>query len=92
MAKEENSNYASLINHDTMLQNYELNLKKLKDIWIADSGASSHMKNNISGHRNQEKIKPRINVGSRACVSSIIMCDLNSTAILEDEKETNIIL
>ena len=81
VAKEENSDDVSLINYDTMLQNYELNLKNLKDIWIADSGASCRMTNNISGLRNQEKINTRIKVGSRAYVSSTIKGDLYVTAI-----------
>ena len=37
VTKEENSNDVLLINYDTMLQNYKLNLKNLKGIWIADS-------------------------------------------------------
>ena len=92
VTKEENSNDVSLINYDTMLQNYELNLQNLKDIWIADSGASSHMTNDISGLRNQEKINARIKVGSRAYVSSTIKGDLYGTAISKDRKETKIIL
>ena len=56
-----------------MLQNKELNLcENLKDIWIADSGVSSHMTNDISGLRNQENIHARIKIGSRAYVNSII--------------------
>ena len=50
VTKEENSNEVLLINCDTMLQNYKLNLSKnLEDIWIADSGVTSHMINDISG-------------------------------------------
>ena len=53
VAKEENSDDVSLINYDTMLQKYELILtKNLKDVWIIDSGASSHMTNDISELRN----------------------------------------
>ena len=53
VTKEQNSDDVSLINYDTMLHNYKLSLsKKLKVIWIADSGASSHMTNDISGLRN----------------------------------------
>ena len=44
VAKEENRDDESLINDDTMLQNYELNLKNLKDIWIVHSGSSSRLK------------------------------------------------
>ena len=63
----------------------------MKDIWIADSGVSSHTIFDISGIRNQEKINARINVGSGAYVSSTIKGELYGTAIPEDGKETNII-
>ena len=77
MTKEENSNDVSLINYDTMLQNYKLSLSKnLKDIWIAESGLSSHMTNDFSGLRNHEKNDARIKVGSGAYVSSMIKGDL----------------
>ena len=92
MVKDEISNDVSLINNDTMLQNYKLNLKNLIDIWIADSVVSSHMTNVISGLRNQEKINARIKVSSGAYVSSTIKGDLYGIAISKDGKETNTIL
>ena len=59
---------------------------------MADSGASSHMTNDISGLRNQKKMNARIKIGSRAFASSFIKGDLYGTAISEDKKEANIIL
>ena len=50
VVKEENSDDVSLINYNTMLQNYKLSLKNLG---IADSGGSSHMTKIICGLRNQ---------------------------------------
>ena len=63
MAKDKNRNDVSLIIYGTMLQNYKLSLPKdLKDIWIADSGASSYITNGISELRNQEHLNARIKI------------------------------
>ena len=63
------NNYAedkvALINKIPVVENKNLSLNEIrKDIWIADSGASSHMTNDVSGLINHRKINLKVKIGN----------------------------
>ena len=66
-----------LINEMPVVENKNLGLNEIrKDIWIADSGASSHMTNDVSGLINQRQINSKVKVGSGEYVEAQVIGDL----------------
>ena len=56
-----------------------------KDVWIADSGASSLMTNTLQGMCNQCKISSKVKIGSREYMDANIIGDMSGMAIQKDE-------
>ena len=78
------NNYAedkvALINKMPVVENKKLGLNEIrKDIWIADSGASSYMTNDISGLINQRNINSKVKIGIRDYVEAQVIGDLSGT-------------
>ena len=78
------NNYAedkvALINKMPVVENKKLGLNEIrKDIWIADSGASSYMTNDISGLINQRNINSKVKIGIRDYVEAQVIGDLRGT-------------
>ena len=63
-----------------------------KEVWIADSGASSHITITLQGMYNQHKISSKVKIGSREYVDENIMGDVPGIAIEKDGTKKDITL
>ena len=82
-----------LINKMPTIKNEETGLNEIRNnIWIADSGASSHMTNNASGLFNTRKIQSKDKIGSGDYVEAELIGSLKGIAKQKDGKETPITL
>ena len=63
-----------------------------EDVWIADSGASSHMTNTLQGMYNQRKISSKVKNGSREYVEANIIGDISGIATQKDGTKKDITL
>ena len=63
-----------------------------EDVWIADSGASSHMTNTLQGMYNQRRISSKVKIGSGEYIEANIIGDVSGIAIQKDGTKTNITL
>ena len=63
-----------------------------EDVWIADSGASSHMTNTLQGIYNHRRISSKVKIGSSKYVDANIICDVSDIAIQKDGTKTDITL
>ena len=81
----------ALINKMPVVENKNLGLNEIrKEIWIADSGASSHMTNDVSGLINQRKINSKVKIGSREYIEAQVIGDLRGTVKQLDGTKTPI--
>ena len=64
----------------------------LEDVWITDSGASSHMINTLQGMYNQCRISSKVKIGSSKYVEANIIGDVSGIAIQKDGTKTDITL
>ena len=63
-----------------------------EDVWIADSGASSHMTNTLQGMYNQRKISSKVKIVRGEYVEANIIGDVSDIAIQKDgtKKDSNV--
>ena len=71
------------------MRNEESRQNKIRNnVWIADSGASSHMTNDERGLINTRKIQSKVKIGSRDYVEAELIGDLRGAAKQKNGKET----
>ena len=76
-----------------VVENKNLGLNEIrKDIWIADSRATSHMINAVSGLINQRKINSKVKIGSGEYIKAQVIEDLRGKVKQLDGTETPIFL
>ena len=63
-----------------------------EEVWIADSGASSHMTNTLQGMYNQRRISSKLKIGSGEYVEANIIGDVSGMAIQKDGTKKDITL
>ena len=63
-----------------------------EDVWIADSGASSHITNTLQGMYNQLKISSKGKIGSGEYVDANIIGDISGIEIQKDGTKKDITL
>ena len=63
-----------------------------EDIWIADSGASSHMTNTLQGMYNQRRISLKVKIGRGEYIDANIIGDMSGIAIQKDGTRKDITL
>ena len=82
-----------LINEMPTIKNEETGLNEIRNnIWIADSGASSHMTNDASGLYNTREISSKVKIGSGDYVEAELIGSLRGIAKQKNGKETPITL
>ena len=63
-----------------------------EDVWIADSGASSHMINTLQGMYNQRRISSKVKIGSGEYVEANIIGEVSGIVIQKDGTKKEITL
>ena len=63
-----------------------------EDVWIADSGASSHITNTLQGMYNQCKILSKVKIASGEYIDANIIVDMSGIAIQKDGTKKDITL
>ena len=79
-----------LINKMPMIKNRETRLNEIRsNIWIADSGALSHMTNKVSGLFNTREIQLKVKIGSGDYVEAALIRSLRGIAKQKKQKRNS---